>query len=67
VTLLLPKGIVGMWDSWRGNARALRAASLAGEAGTEVRVASATSKPARSPARNPGEWSWSDPEPQAAE
>ncbi|MBZ9681240.1 urea ABC transporter permease subunit UrtC [Mesorhizobium sp. ESP6-5] len=67
VTLLLPKGIIGMWDSWRGNARALRVASLAEEAGAEVGIASATSKPARSPARNPGEWSWSDPEPQAAE
>ncbi|MBZ9693710.1 MULTISPECIES: urea ABC transporter permease subunit UrtC [unclassified Mesorhizobium] len=67
VTLLLPKGIIGMWDSWRGNARALRLASLAEEAGAEVGIASATSKPARSPARNPGEWSWSDPEPQAAE
>ncbi len=26
VTLFLPKGIVGMWDQWRGNAKARRAA-----------------------------------------
>ncbi|RWC07918.1 MAG: urea ABC transporter permease subunit UrtC, partial [Mesorhizobium sp.] len=35
VTLLLPKGIVGMWDGWRGKAKALRAASFAAEAGAD--------------------------------
>ncbi|TIP38583.1 MAG: urea ABC transporter permease subunit UrtC, partial [Mesorhizobium sp.] len=36
VTLLLPKGIVGVWDSWRGKTKALRAASLAAEAGADA-------------------------------
>ncbi|WP_245466290.1 urea ABC transporter permease subunit UrtC, partial [Mesorhizobium sp. M7A.F.Ca.MR.245.00.0.0] len=38
VTLLLPKGIIGMWDSWRGNAKALRAASIAEEGGSDPDV-----------------------------
>ena len=64
VTLLLPKGIVGMWESWRGNARALRAASLAEEAGTDAEAA--PPKIVRAAARTPGEWS-SNPKPQPAE
>jgi urea transport system permease protein len=66
VTLLLPKGIIGMWDSWRGNARALRAASIAEEAGTDADVP-LPAKIVRSEARKPGDWSASSPEPQPAE
>jgi urea transport system permease protein len=66
VTLLLPKGIIGMWDSWRGNARALRAASIAEEAGTDPDVPP-PAKIVRSAARKPGDWSASSPEPQPAE
>lgn len=66
VTLLLPKGIIGMWDSWRGNARALRAASIAEEAGTDADVPP-PAKIARGAARKPGDWSASRPEPQPAE
>ncbi|TIQ91748.1 MAG: urea ABC transporter permease subunit UrtC, partial [Mesorhizobium sp.] len=66
VTLFLPKGIVGMWDSWRGNARALRAASIAEEAGTDPDVPPPP-KIVRSAARTPGDWSASGPEPQPAE
>ncbi|RUW17358.1 urea ABC transporter permease subunit UrtC, partial [Mesorhizobium sp. M4B.F.Ca.ET.013.02.1.1] len=65
VTLLLPKGIVGMWDSWRGKARALRAASLAAEAGSDPQEPQP--KIVRSAARTPGSWSASGPEPQPAE
>jgi urea transport system permease protein len=65
VTLLLPKGIIGMWDFWRGNARALRAASLAEEAGTDGDPAPA--KIVRSAATKPGDWSSSSHEPQPAE
>lgn len=64
VTLLLPKGIVGMWDSWRGNAKARRTASLAEEAGTDAEVA--PPKIVRAAARTAGEWS-SNPKPQPAE
>ncbi|MEZ2330831.1 urea ABC transporter permease subunit UrtC [Mesorhizobium sp. RCC_202] len=63
VTLLLPKGIVGMWDSWRGNARAMRAASVAAEAGIDTEEP----KIVRSAATAPGTWSASGPEPQPAE
>jgi urea transport system permease protein len=66
VTLLLPKGIIGMWDSWRGNARALRAASIAEEAGTDADVPP-PAKIARGAARKPGDWSASRPEPQPAQ
>ncbi|MER9350886.1 urea ABC transporter permease subunit UrtC [Mesorhizobium sp. M0227] len=66
VTLLLPKGIIGMWDSWRGNARALRAASVAEEAGSDPDVPP-PAKIVRSEARKPGDWSASNPEPQPAE
>jgi urea transport system permease protein len=66
VTLLLPKGIIGMWDSWRGNAKALRAASIAEEAGTDADVPP-PAKIVRSEARKPGDWSASNPEPQPAE
>ncbi|RUY91350.1 urea ABC transporter permease subunit UrtC, partial [Mesorhizobium sp. M7A.F.Ca.CA.001.12.2.1] len=66
VTLLLPEGIIGMWDSWRGNAKALRAASIAEEAGTDADV-SPPAKIVRSEARKPGDWSASNPEPQPAE
>ncbi|MER9137702.1 urea ABC transporter permease subunit UrtC [Mesorhizobium sp. M0830] len=66
VTLLLPKGIVGMWDSWRGNAKALRAASIAEEAGTDADVP-LPAKIVRSEARKPGDWSATSPEPQPAE
>ncbi|AZO43168.1 urea ABC transporter permease subunit UrtC [Mesorhizobium sp. M7D.F.Ca.US.005.01.1.1] len=66
VTLLLPKGIIGMWDSWRGNARALRAASIAEEAGADPDV-QPPAKIVRSAARKPGDWSASSPEPQPAE
>ncbi|RWD94566.1 urea ABC transporter permease subunit UrtC [Mesorhizobium sp.] len=65
VTLFLPKGIVGMWDSWRAKAKALRAASLAAEAGTDAQEP--RPKIVRSAARTPGAWSASDPEPQPAE
>ena len=65
VTLLLPKGIVGMWDGWRDKAKALRATSLAAEAGADI----ATQEPkiVRSAARTPGAWSASGAEPQPAE
>lgn len=66
VTLLLPKGIIGMWDSWRGNAKALRAASIAEEAGSDPDVPT-PAKIVRSEARKPGDWSASNPEPQPAE
>ncbi|MER9585357.1 urea ABC transporter permease subunit UrtC [Mesorhizobium sp. M0276] len=66
VTLLLPKGIIGMWDSWRGNAKALRAASIAEEAGTDADVP-LPAKIVRSEARKPGDWSATSPEPQPAE
>jgi urea transport system permease protein len=65
VTLLLPKGIVGMWDGWRGKAKALRAASLAAEAGADPQAPEP--KIVRSAARTPGAWSASGPEPQPAE
>ncbi|RAZ74437.1 urea ABC transporter permease subunit UrtC [Mesorhizobium atlanticum] len=65
VTLLLPKGIVGMWDSWRGRAKALRAASLAAEAGNDPQAPEP--KIVRSAARTPGAWSATGPEPQPAE
>jgi urea transport system permease protein len=65
VTLLLPKGIVGMWDSWRGNARALRAASLAEEAGTDGQAA--TPAIVRAEEGTSRQWSPSDPAPQPAE
>ncbi|RUW29821.1 urea ABC transporter permease subunit UrtC, partial [Mesorhizobium sp. M1E.F.Ca.ET.041.01.1.1] len=61
VTLFLPKGIVGMWDSWRAKARALRAASLAADAQEPQ------PKIVRSAARTPGAWSASGAEPQPAE
>ena len=63
VTLLLPKGIVGMWDSWRGRARAMRAASAVAETGTDPDEP----KIVRSAARSPGAWSANGPEPQPAE
>jgi urea transport system permease protein len=66
VTLFLPKGIIGIWDSWRGNAKALRAASIAEEAGTDPDVP-APPKVVRGAARTPGDWSASRPEPQPAE
>ncbi|RWQ24434.1 urea ABC transporter permease subunit UrtC [Mesorhizobium sp.] len=66
VTLLLPKGIIGMWDSWRGNARTLRAASIAEEAGSDPDVPT-PAKIVRSEASKPGNWSASNPEPQPAE
>ncbi|RUZ52697.1 urea ABC transporter permease subunit UrtC, partial [Mesorhizobium sp. M7A.F.Ca.CA.004.05.2.1] len=59
VTLLLPKGIIGMWDSWRGNAKALRAASIAEEAGSDPDVPP-PAKIVRSEARKPGDWSASN-------
>ncbi|RWG46102.1 MAG: urea ABC transporter permease subunit UrtC, partial [Mesorhizobium sp.] len=65
VTLFLPKGVVGMWDSWRGKARALRAASLAAKAGIDP--PEAQPKIERSAARTPGAWSANGPEPQPAE
>ncbi|RWE35456.1 MAG: urea ABC transporter permease subunit UrtC [Mesorhizobium sp.] len=65
VTLLLPKGIVGMWDSWRGRAKMLRAASLAEEAGADPEAPEP--KIVRSAARTPGAWSASGAEPQPAE
>ncbi|WP_292118243.1 urea ABC transporter permease subunit UrtC, partial [Mesorhizobium sp.] len=55
VTLLLPKGIVGMWDGWRGRAKALRAASLAAEAGADPEMPQP--KIVRSAAQTPGAWS----------
>jgi urea transport system permease protein len=64
VTLLLPKGIIGMWDSWRGNARAMRAASLAEEAGADGEAAATIG---RSEEKRPSRWSASQPEPQPAE
>ena len=66
VTLFLPKGIIGMWDSWRGNARAMRAASIAEEAGTDA-DGPPPAKIVRSAATKPGDWSTSSPEPQPAE
>jgi len=65
VTLLLPKGIVGMWDSWRGSAKAMRAAAIAEEAGIDADVPAL--KIVRSAATTPGAWSASGPEPQPAE
>ncbi len=65
VTLLLPKGIIGMWDSWRGNAKAMRAASVAAEAGVDPDAPEP--KFVRSAARTPGAWSANGPEPQPAE
>ncbi|TIR20193.1 MAG: urea ABC transporter permease subunit UrtC [Mesorhizobium sp.] len=65
VTLLLPKGIVGMWDGWRGKAKALRAASLAAEAGADPEMPEP--KIVRSAARTPGAWSATGSEPQPAE
>ncbi|QPC92782.1 urea ABC transporter permease subunit UrtC [Mesorhizobium sp. INR15] len=65
VTLLLPKGIIGMWDSWRGNAKAMRAVSVAAEAGTGTGIDITPPKAVRAAARTPGEWS--SPEPQPAE
>ncbi|TGP52878.1 urea ABC transporter permease subunit UrtC [bacterium M00.F.Ca.ET.230.01.1.1] len=65
VTLLLPKGIVGMWDSWRGRAKALRAASLAAETGADPEAPEP--KIVRSAARTPGAWSATGTEPQPAE
>ncbi|RUX19213.1 urea ABC transporter permease subunit UrtC [Mesorhizobium sp. M2A.F.Ca.ET.042.01.1.1] len=65
VTLLLPKGIVGMWDGWRGRAKALRAASLAAEAGADPEMPQP--KIVRSAAQTPGAWSTTGSEPQPAE
>ncbi|TIW06783.1 MAG: urea ABC transporter permease subunit UrtC, partial [Mesorhizobium sp.] len=65
VTLLLPKGIVGMWDSWRSKARALRTASLAADVGSDPQEPQP--KIVRSAARTPGAWSAAKPEPQPAE
>ncbi|MER9442151.1 hypothetical protein NKI79_12135 [Mesorhizobium sp. M0340] len=55
-----------MWDSWRGNAKALRAASVAEEAGIDP-DAPTLPKTDRSAARRPGDWSASSAEPQPAE
>ncbi|MBZ9760721.1 urea ABC transporter permease subunit UrtC [Mesorhizobium sp. CA8] len=66
VTLLLPKGIVGVWDGWRGKAKALRSASLAAEAGADIEEPPEP-KIVRSAARTPGAWSASGAEPQPAE
>ena len=63
--LFLPKGVVGMWDIWRGTAKVLRAASLATEAGVDPQEPQPQS--VRSAARTPGAWSASGPEPQPAE
>ncbi|OHV64017.1 urea ABC transporter permease subunit UrtC [Mesorhizobium sp. LCM 4577] len=65
VTLLLPKGIVGMWDGWRSQAKALRAASLGAEAGVDPDAPEP--KIVRSAARTPGAWSAAGAEPQPAE
>ncbi|CDX49593.1 putative branched-chain amino acid ABC transporter (permease protein) [Mesorhizobium plurifarium] len=65
VTLLLPKGIVGMWDGWHSQAKALRAASLGAEAGVDPDAPEA--KIVRSAARTPGAWSAAGAEPQPAE
>ncbi|PBC04880.1 urea ABC transporter permease subunit UrtC [Mesorhizobium sp. WSM3860] len=65
VTLFLPKGIVGMWDSWRGNARAMRADALIAEASAGAEKPEP--KIVRSAARIPGAWSASGAEPQPAE
>ncbi|TPN88214.1 urea ABC transporter permease subunit UrtC [Mesorhizobium sp. CU3] len=65
VTLLLPKGIVGMWDGWRGEGKASRAASLAEEAGADP--VEPEPKIVRTAARTPGAWSATGPEPQPAE
>ncbi|RAZ89741.1 urea ABC transporter permease subunit UrtC [Mesorhizobium hawassense] len=65
VTLLLPKGVVGMWDNWRSQAKALRAASLAAAASAETEASQP--KIVRSAARTPGAWSAAGPEPQPAE
>ncbi|CDX38811.1 putative branched-chain amino acid ABC transporter (permease protein) [Mesorhizobium plurifarium] len=65
VTLLLPKGIVGMWDGWRSQAKALRAASLGVEAGVDPDAPEL--KIVRSAARTPGAWSAAGAEPQPAE
>ncbi|CDX36585.1 putative branched-chain amino acid ABC transporter (permease protein) [Mesorhizobium sp. ORS 3359] len=65
VTLLLPKGIMGMWDGWRGRAKALRAASLASEAGADPEMPQP--KIVRSAAQTPGAWSTTGSEPQPAE
>jgi urea transport system permease protein len=65
VTLFLPKGIIGMWDSWRGNAKAMRAAAIAEEAGSDADAP--PPKIVRSAATTPGAWPASGPEPQPAE
>ncbi|MEW6632629.1 MAG: urea ABC transporter permease subunit UrtC [Pseudomonadota bacterium] len=65
VTLLLPKGIIGMWDSWRAKAKALRAASFAAGAGSDPERPQP--KIVRTAARTPGAWSAVGSEPQPAE
>ena len=68
VTLFLPKGIVGMWDSLarqcQGTARSLDHGPR--KAGTDPDVPPPP-KIVRSAARTPGDWSASGPEPQPAE
>ncbi|RWF06128.1 MAG: urea ABC transporter permease subunit UrtC, partial [Mesorhizobium sp.] len=54
-----------MWDGWRGKAKALRAASLAAEAGADPEMPQP--KIVRSAARTPGAWSATGSEPQPAE
>ncbi|MBX3584238.1 MAG: urea ABC transporter permease subunit UrtC [Rhizobiaceae bacterium] len=68
VTLFLPKGIVGLWDQWRGG-RAERKASIAREEGTDPDDAGAGDTEAGVVRAQSPEWKRPDrgPEPQPAE
>ena len=63
VTLFLPKGILGLWDQWRG-ARTRRKISVAAEAGADI-----DPLPPRTVRVQSGEWTkpTAGPEPQPAE
>ena len=67
VTLFLPKGILGLWDQWRG-ARARREISAAAEARTDMDPPSPKVVRAQSVAQS-GQWTKPNggPEPQPAE
>jgi len=65
VTLFLPRGIMGLWDQWRGGGKRARQASIKAEEGVDTDDA-----PPKIVRAESGEWSAkpnSGPEPQPAE